>query len=426
MQLKVPKKYQYRRRRSIFSLPRLLLRLILLVGLIGIGYWLARNPDSAKKTIDDSTSGIRSRFSDTYDDVFPDQPTATPDVRTDVISCENAYLRGDMEDVIETCRAALPGRPNDVNLHFRLAHTLIITSDSGQNSARIQEAIIVAEETINANPEAADGYIIKAMALDWAQDYNRALGAAEQALEISPSSIYAKAVITNIYRNLGQLERATNSINEALTGIQQLPNPEPELLAQVYRNYGRLLASQGDSEDAIAPYKTAINAMPIETYIAVELAKDVYLALDQRSLAIGTLEDVRNKNPGDASVLYWLGVIHGQLGEPTEALQLYTLCVDANPNYVSCLGALGRGQYLINDNYAQAIDNLSRATELGSEDPYDWFLLGRSYYQIQRCQDAAAPLRKGYELIQQNESSQVDQSDFVRAFRDCNLAEPSS
>ncbi|MCI0713683.1 MAG: tetratricopeptide repeat protein [Chloroflexi bacterium] len=421
MQLRVPKKYQRSRRRGLFrGPPRWLLRWLLIFGLAALVYWLVQNPEEARTHAQNTYETVSSRVSNTRRDFFPDAPTPTPDVRTDLAECENAYLLGDFEEAIVACKIAITGRPNDVDLHYRLAHMMVITSDSGTNVERIEEAVDIADKAITAAPEDPRGYIIKAMALDWMREHNLALGPAERALEIDPDSILAKAVIANIYRNLEDYERAASTINEAIEQLEQLPDPDNELVAQVYRNYGRYLIDFAEWEQAIEPYETAYDAMPTHSYIAIELASQVYMSLDLYSQAIAVLERVRTNSPRDASVLYWLSILYSRQGESDSELEVLSICVDANANYVPCLSTLGQRLFW-EQNYEQSLDMLERSTELGSDDPYDWFLLARLYYRNQRCDLAAEPLREGYAIRQSTDSIQVGLDDFIRAGSDCNI-----
>jgi tetratricopeptide (TPR) repeat protein len=421
MQLRVPKKYQRSRRRGPFGgPPRWVFRWLLLFGLIALGYWLAQNPDEARTQAQNTYDTVSSQVLNTRQDIFPDAPTPTPDVRTDLAECENAYLLGDFEEAIAACKIAITGRPNDVDLHYRLAHTMVITSDNGENTEQLEEAVEIAEKAINAAPEDPRGWIIKAMALDWMREHNMALGAAERALELDPDSILAKAVISNIYRNLEDYERTDATITEAIEQLEQLPDPDNQLVAQVYRNYGRYLVQLAEWEAAIEPYETAYDAMPTHSYIAIELATNVYLSLDLYSQAIAVLERVRTNSPRDAATLYWLSILYGRQGESDAELEVLSICVDANVNYVPCLSTLGQRMFW-EQNYEQSLDLLERSTELGSTNPYDWFLLARMHYRNQRCDLAAEPLREGYKLRQEQDSFEVGLDDFIRAGSDCSI-----
>jgi tetratricopeptide (TPR) repeat protein len=307
-----------------------------------------------------------------------------------------------------------------------------VTSSSGQNTQRINEAIEIANQTIAANPESPLGYAVRAMALDWSGQFNLALGAVERALEIDPNSIIAKAHLANIYRNLGQGDLAQEVILEAIAAVQANPESvDRETRAQVYRNYGRILyAVLGDAEAALEPYDLARRTMPSHTYITIEMA-EVYFVLGGQSsntsyidTAFQLLEETLDVAPRDLILLETLGRYYIALGHQEDGTEMYTRCVEVAPDYIPCLSQLGGLQFYAS-NYALAIQNLSRATQLGSTAPEDWYWLGRSYARLSQCNLAEAPLQEGYRLRQDIESEYVGLDDFITAFRQCGLVEPS-
>ncbi len=88
------------------------------------------------------------------------------------------YQQGQTEIAIEECKVLAEGRPNDVDLYYRVTYMLVITSSFGRDTARLDEALAYAEKTINANPEKPQGWAIRAMALDWSGDPEKALASA--------------------------------------------------------------------------------------------------------------------------------------------------------------------------------------------------------------------------------------------------------
>ncbi len=428
MQLRVPKRYQpnRRRRRRLFS-RRFLFLLFLTMFMCGLGYIIQRDPDSFRAGASDVADKAREQIDIAQDRMFPVEPTATPDVRPDVVACDNAYQVGDWEAVIDACSRALPGRPNDVELHYRVAMTLVITSGQGADVERMNAALDVAHRTINANPESAWGWVVQGMTQDWTLQYTAALTSIQRALELNPASIIAKAHLANIYRNLGQKELARTTIEDALLDVQTV-GADNETRAVVYRNYGRYLSGfDADFESALEYYQLARQAMPGYTYITIEMAT-VYIALGNNTAAFELLEDVLTTAPRDVEVLYFLGELYRGQGEGIRATEMFSRCLDVNPDYGPCLSRLGWVYYFSPEpRYDLAIENLSRATQLGSTHPYDWYLLGRSYFRIDQCNLAATPLNEGYRLRQQQpEVSQVGLSDFVAAFTECNLPEPQN
>ena len=418
MQLRSPNRYNKRRRQSSAG-TRWLFRLgfLLIIGLIS--YWIAQNPAEAENRLASVVDQINGEYQDKFGS---DEATALLNVDAEYIACENEYLTGNYEEALQPCKAALTGRPNDVNLHFRLAHTLIITSDFSNNQERMNEAITIAYQAINANPESPLGWSILAMALDWSGNQPYALIAAERAQEIDPDFTFNKAVLANIYRNLALFEIAQTTIDEAVLDIQEGGFTDPFVIAQVYRNYGRLFVNLGNAEAAIEPYTLATKAMPDQTYIAIEFANFVYNGSGQYTESIELLETLRASHPHDASVLYPLALAYRRRGEIDKTIEVLTICVNTNADYLPCLSQLGY-EYFWSDppEYTLVIYNLENSTSLGSSDPYDWFMLARSYTKIQRCEDALKPLRQGYQLVQTTSTDFVTEEQFINAGRDCGI-----
>ena len=166
MYLRTPKRYRPGRRRKLqlFSARRLLL--LLLIPLLGYVGWLVwQNKESVRSTVQSETDRIVSAA---QTQVSPGAtPTATPNLVMAESACTNAYRAGALEEAIEQCTVLANNNPNDVDLHYRVAHMMIITSNFGSNTARMQQALEFAERTVSADPEAPAGWAIRAMALDW-------------------------------------------------------------------------------------------------------------------------------------------------------------------------------------------------------------------------------------------------------------------
>ncbi len=412
MQLRSSRNY---RKQNKSCLAGLLIRLVIFISVLGLGYLLVSQPAEATEMFHDV-------FDQIGDSTGANSLNTSEDRTADLENCDNAYSIGNYEEAITSCRVALETHPNDIDLYFRLAHTLIITSDLGQDQDRLAEAIEIATQAINADPESPLGYAILAMALDWSGQQNEALAMAERAQEIDPEFTFSKAIMANIFRNLDMFEEAQVAMDSALQDIESGKANEPFVVAQVYRNYGRYLVNSGEFEAAIEPYNLAIQAMPAQTYIAVELASNIYYVQGDYAQVITILEDVQQTNPNDRSVLYWLALSRRQQGEWQSSIQLLTTCVNTNPEYLPCLSALGYS-YFWNQPpaYEQAISPLEKATEINSTDPYDWYMLARSYTKLGQCEKAVEPLRQGYQIVQTTPSDFVTPEQFINAGLECSL-----
>jgi tetratricopeptide (TPR) repeat protein len=428
MQLRVPKQYRRsargRRRGQRRLLPsrRVLITWFILIGLTYGGYWIVRNPDEARVNADNFQKNVQTSIEQNRQEFFPSEPTPTPDVQDDLIEGDRAYRVGDLEQAIQAYKIAIKGNPNDVLLHYRLAHTLVITSNFGRDSIRIQEALEVSELAINAAPESPLGWSVRAMALDWSGEYELALASIQRALELDPNSLIAKAHLINIYRNTGNPDLALTTAKAAIEEANAR-NASSDVIAQIYRNYARLLlVGYQDRENAIEAYEFAYQSMPNQTYIAIELANS-YDTVGESSKAITLLEEVNETNPRDLQILSTLGRLYTNTGD-NRYMNVYTRCVSINPTYAPCASPLGQ-LYFWSKDYANAISNLKNAVDNGSTDPYDYYLLARSYWNLNQCAEAAPYFNRGYQIIVENgDTDQVSISNFVDAMNICGLPIP--
>lgn len=411
MYLRTPKRYRPGRRRRnlrLFS-GRTVLTLLAISVLIFVGWLVWENQAVVRSTVQ-SESDRMMAFAQTQ--VAPEPtPTATPDLLVAQSGCTNAYRMGDLEEAIEQCRVLAESNPNDVDLHYRVTHMLIITSNFGRDAERIQDALRFAERAVNANPELPHGWAIRAMALDWNGDYGSALASALHAKSLDPSFAPTYAFLGEIYQDLGKYEIAMGYLEQALeldtSGIA---------VADTFRNQGLWYSNQGFWEDALQPYQAALQNAPTHTYIAIELANQ-YVALGQVDKAIEVLSGARERNPSDTDIMFSLATAYRREGSFERAYEYYRRCLDVDPDNVPCLSYLG-GLQLSDGDFVTAIVNLERAIELGSQDPDDFIEVGRAHASMGRCDLAIPFLEEGYQLVVANDDQQRIQQ-FTSALRSC-------
>ena len=409
MYLRTPKRYRTGRRR-LFSWRKLLM--LLAIPALAYGGWLIWLHQQALR--DAVLPQIESVAQQVQTQVAPPvEPTATPDLLVAETSCENAYRAGDLEGAIKACKVLAEVKPNDVDLHYRVAHLLVITSSFGRNEERMQEALQFAEKTINADPEAPHGWAIRAMALDWHGDYGLALASALHARALDSTFAPAYTFLGEIYQDLGQYEIAMGYLEQALDldtrGIA---------VADTFRTQGLWYSNQGRWAEAIQPYQAALQNAPTHTYIAIELANN-YIALGQVTKAIEVLSQAWDRNPADPMVLFTLANAYRRNGNIERAYEFYQRCLDVDPDNVPCLSYLGGLQWGDGD-FVTAITNLERAIELGSEDPDDYYQLGHSHAALGRCDLALPYLQQGYQMVVESGDERRKQY-FENALRSCGV-----
>lgn len=417
MELRVPKRYRAgRRQRRIFGSWKWLRNLLLLLFFGWVAYWVYRHPEQLRQGAKDLRQNLNKQAK-VIQETIPTQATPTPDVSNDLVAANTAYQAGDYRRAIESYYKVIKGAPNDLEAHYRLALMLIITSDLGANTEQLQEALEVATKAINADPEAPDGWTIKAMAYVWLGDYGEAIAYALRALELDPNFVQAKALLAESYWKLDRADLAQQNINEALAYLRQVGSASPETIAIVFRTQGYIAERQLERDSAIEAYQTAREAAPYQTYIALELALS-YFGNGQTDLAIALLKQSLDANPRDVALMFQLGKIYVNIGDAENGRQTFQRCIEIDPNFAGCLSWLGGLQFYAGE-YAQAVRNLELAIENGSKDPDDWWQLGRSHSNMLRCDLAIPIFREGYALVKGN----VEQEEkFATGLRDCGAA----
>ncbi len=412
MYLRTPKRYRPGRRRQLrlFS-GRTVLLLLFVPALAAIGWLIWENQEQVRSSV---VPQIENLAGAVQTQVAPaPTPTATPNLVVAEAGCTNAYRQGDVQEAIKQCTVLAQGRPNDISLHYQITQMLITTSNFGRDSDQMALALEFAGKTVNANPEAPDGWAVRAMALDWQGDYGAALASALHAKALDAKFAPTYAFLGEIYHDLGQDDMAMTYLNQALEldtgGIA---------VAYTFRTRGLVYSDQGLWEDAIQPYLAALQNAPNQTYIAIELANN-YVALGEIDKAIQVLAATLEKNPTDTAVLFALGNYQSRNGNVDRAYEYYRRCLDIDQNNVPCLSYLGGLQWSDGD-FVTASVNLERAIELGSDDPDDYFQLGHSQAAIGRCDLAVPYLQQGYQIALQRDDARR-QAQFVNALQSCGV-----
>ncbi|MBN2305175.1 MAG: tetratricopeptide repeat protein [Anaerolineae bacterium] len=412
MYLRTPKRYRTRRRRLRLFSARTVVFLLLIPVIGAVGWYVWENQQAVRDTVLPEIEGMVDNMQ-TQVAVQP-TPTVTPNLAIAKSSCLNADRLGNTEEAIRQCSILAESSPNDVELYFKVTHMLVITSNFGQDAERLAEAREFAEKTINANPEAPHGWAIRAMTLDWGGDYGGALASALHARSLDDTFAPTYAFLGSIYEELGQYDVALGYLNQA-----REMDTAGLVLADTFRTLGALYNTQGDREEAVKNYELALQQAPQQAYIAIELSF-IYMALQEVDTAIQVLVSALEKNPGDPGVLWALGVAHFRSGMKERAYEYYQRCLDNDQNNVLCLSYLG-GLYFFDGDYVTASNNLERAIRLGSDDPDDFFQMGRSLSAMDRCPEATTYLQQGYDLV--TERGQFDkQANFINALQDCGVS----
>jgi tetratricopeptide (TPR) repeat protein len=108
-----------------------------------------------------------------------------------------------------------------------------------------------------------------------------------------------------------------------------------------------------------------------------------------------------------ADALYLLGFVLHRRNRPTESLETYTHAAAISPPTSDDLKVVGL-DYVLLDDYTDAIKWLKKSLELQSTNKDAWYYLGRAYYSKAQLPEARAAFEKVLELHPQDTKAQTN------------------
>ena len=417
MYLKTPKRYSKKQqRRSPISL-RWLWLWILTPIVIVLGVQLYKRRDEFSPPVQQAISSVIQSVQSGVSTVVAPTATATENPTGKLNSAENDWREGRIEAAVTSYSVIVSALPNDSTVHNRLAFGLMM-------EGRDQEALAAAESAVTANPFSSDAWAFRALALDKNERAGEAIASALRALELDGNNARAMAYLALAYYSDGEFDLAKSTSERA---IQVDPGSYEAL------NVRGVIAQsvEYDRDAAKKYYQQAYDIAPKIPYLAVDLANILYTlgvssgdtAILNKNMddAISILSDVIEVNPKNGLALFALGTLYfrGE-GNFSQAAEMLSRCVDANPDSIDCNAYLGRVQSSLDDNES-AIKHLQKAVDLGTQFPYYFFWLGRSQKSLGLCSQALPNLHKGRDL-----AVKADIGDVVSAaddlIRECEAA----
>jgi tetratricopeptide (TPR) repeat protein len=277
---------------------------------------------------------------------------------------------------------------------------MILFRDDPDDPARQAAALKAAYGAVNADPEAAEGWIAVGLALNSADKPQEALSYLLHARDFDSRNPLMLAVMAETYNNLDRVDRASNLIDEAIDNAKAANPVDAVTLAYAYWVKGDIL-SRNTGAEALAAWEEARRiaqtepTMPIG-YIAQSLWVYYFNTADTSKI-VGILNDAAKRDKDDPINPYLLGRVYLKAGDQPKARTNFEHCRDLNPDQIKCLRWLGTVMYRDN-NYQRAAELAQRAVDLGSKDPGAYLIAGLSYALTNRCAEAVPLLQAGLQL----------------------------
>jgi tetratricopeptide (TPR) repeat protein len=354
----IDRRYRGRRRRSFWPI-------IPLVILLAVGLYLL---------------GTRTRFFENPFNPLMPTPTPTRTALSYLAEAEDYYSEGQLANALRAYEQAAKLEPENDEAFRQQAWLLIQLGHPSRAIAPAQEAVAVKEDAQNLS--------ILAMALDWSGQYDEAIKVALQAVDSDPLSPEAHAMLAEVYMDKNNWARALDEIDTAVK-----LNPDS---AMVQRNLGYVLDNQGRHDEAIDAFERAAALDPKLSYIYTT-AGNGYVALGEYENAIAQYEKAVEASP-DSPVGYdALGHASALAGDPDRGLSMLKKAIEIDPEYGPAYAHLGR-LYYTQLNYESAIENFTKAFDLGVRNEEYFYEQGLAYAYLDDCPNAVKWLEKALEV----------------------------
>jgi len=225
---------------------------------------------------------------------------------------------------------------------------------------RWTEAAEAYSQAIYLSPGLASDQVSLAIAYQHQGKIAEAIAACQQAIVLLPCDANAHGLLGSLYRQQGRAE-------EALKEYQEAAKYDPhDFLA--WHAIGELLDEQGKPDEAKAAYEKAAAAA----------------------------QEYLERNPGDATVTYLLGVTYYFLGYYQQAITFLQKSVELSPDAASHY-ALGNAYYDAQD-YAKALVEYQAALTIDPEDVASLVGLGNTCDKLGKTDEAIAAYRRALAL----------------------------
>jgi len=205
------------------------------------------------------------------------------------------WNRAEMLQAIELCRSAIELDPGDAVSHAYLATSLWAAAISGwlpAGQAAIDEALQMAERSLNLDESLAIGHQVLASVLIGFRRYDEAIAAAERSYQLAPGDFSANSQVGQTLAFAGRYEEALPYLERALR-----LSPRDPMIYWVYQSRSIALFGLQRYEELIAAAQRVSRQLPEWVYAHAMRAAGL-AAQGRMNEARLALDDARHLDPG--------------------------------------------------------------------------------------------------------------------------------
>lgn len=312
----------------------------------------------------------------------PDWPDALV-LRAHVLQMQNRA-----EDALNIYSSALSGALAD-NAGVRMAYARLLLDLKRYDDAYAQYSKLAAQDVEN-------GDVIYATALLAMQTnhYEHAEKLLLQLLKIN------ERVLESSYY-LGQIAEKNKFLDEALDWYDQVSSGEFYLNARM--RTAAIMAKQGLAEEALAQLHTVKTTTAQEQIQLYTMEGDIHLEIGEHQKAFDIYDRALKELPDSSNLRYARAIAAEKLNRIDIAERDLRDILNAEPNNVQALNALGYTLADRTSRYGEALDFIQRALSLDPKDAAIIDSMGWVQYRLGNHGEAITYLRRALELTQDSE-----------------------
>jgi tetratricopeptide (TPR) repeat protein/pSer/pThr/pTyr-binding forkhead associated (FHA) protein len=244
--------------------------------------------------------------------------------------------------------------------------------------SKFEEAMAIYDDLAQRAPEDARPEIGRAWVLILDEQAAQALGHAQRAMELDPTSSAAAAVLARAYIETGDDARALDVAQEAVE-LDAGSAQAHAALAEAYMVNGQLQEAVDEADLALVQDINNADAHRIRGWLYHVVDNDMGRAAGELQAAAGLEPELWIRR-------HELGVLLLEVEDYTTALMAFQDALGIRPKAVTYT-AIGQVYYELGQ-YDQARASLQQALSVGAEDAHTHALLAATYANLGRCDDA--------------------------------------
>lgn len=301
--------------------------------------------------------------------------------------------------------------PLSMGVRLMLDHLYLVdATDLEMPSLRAQmdRALSLADKAIAADRGAAEGWGVKALALNWAYRSQEALTLVRSARAQHPDDAGLMVVEAEVLAQMADYSAASVLLDEAIALLRA--DSGKAAVARAFYVRGNIAQILGQREQAITAYEAAwnISRQPYDEtrpwnvvppgYILYQLGP-IYLFEGRAADALDVYTVALSIDRQDAFLFYLRGRVYRFQGQLDGAAAEFGLCLDAEPQQWRCMRNLGQMAYERGD-WQATIQWFAPVVSANSQISDDHYYLAAAYRAIGRCTLMQSIWESGWSLLQ--------------------------